>query len=267
VKIIRTAASLILLVLPPTYAEFHPRQRVPASQHASAVTLRKRLHVNDLITQPGTVELDWGTLYSYATGSFTFPSALKFTPLGNSLFWGRTEYSVAFNSLASTVDTGVRLTQFSDRLTFAATSVVFDSPHFDIALAPQVTAFLRDDSGTRLGATAIGRYDAGGNSIGISLSWTAASSATDTNPAGVWDFGGGYSRRLGSVFSRFTPHLNAVLEKSTGFERSLSVFAGVEYQMTERVAIDATGQRSSLTGGTPDRQVLLGFTINLGKQH
>jgi hypothetical protein len=245
---------------------FH-RNRVSASRHASGVSLRKRLHVNDLITEPGTVELDWGSLYSYTTGAFTLPSALKFTPAGNSLVWGRTEYSVAFDSVASAVNAGARSTRFSDHLTFAATAVVLDSPHFDIAIAPQVTAFLRNESGARLGATAIARFDGGGNSIGATLGWTAATSATDTNPVGVWDFGAGFGRHLArsGFFNRLTPHVNAVLERSTGFERTLAVFGGVEYQVGKRVAIDASAQRYGLTGGAPDRQFLLGLTINLGK--
>src|SRR4029434_8423230 len=81
------------------------------SQHASGVSLRKRLHVNDLITEPGMAEIDWGSLYSYTTGAFTMPSALKFTPDGSSLFWGRTEYSAAFDSVANGVNTGGRSTQ------------------------------------------------------------------------------------------------------------------------------------------------------------
>jgi hypothetical protein len=56
-----------------------------------------------------------------------------------------------------------------------------------------------------------------------------------------------------------------VLEKSTGFERNLAVFGGLEYQINERVAIDATAQRLGLTGGSPDRQFLLGLTVNFGK--
>jgi hypothetical protein len=270
VQTVRTGAGfLILLVAGQAHAARLHRSRVFGSRHASGVSLRKRLHVNDLITEPGTVELDWSGLYSYRTGIFTLPSALKFTPAGGSLFRGRTEYSVAFDSVASAVSAGGRSTQFSDRLTFAATSVIYDSPHFDIALAPQVTAFLRNESGARLGATAIARYDGGGNSIGTTVSWTAASSATDTNPAGVWDFGAGYGRRLASsgVLSRLTPHVNAVLEKSTGFERTLAVFGGVEYHISERVAVDASGQRFGLAGGSPDRQFLLGLTINLGKGH
>jgi hypothetical protein len=182
--------------------------------------------VNDLITEPGTAEIDFGGLYSYSSGAFTLPSALKYTPDGNSLFIGRTEYSLAFDSVASAINTGARSTQFSDRVTFAATSVLFDSPHFDVAVAPQITAFLRNESGSRLGASVIARYDGAKSSVGFVATWTAATSATDTNPAGVWDLGAGYGRRLArsGVLGRFMPHLNCVLEKSTGFGRRPSVW-------------------------------------------
>ncbi len=229
--------------------------------------MSKRLHINDLIAEPGTLELDWGGLYSFTTGTLTMPSALKFTPEGKSVLWGRTEYSVSFDSLASAVNTGVRSTQFSDRLTFAATAVIFDSEHFDIAFAPQVTTFLRNESGARLGATIIGRYDYGKNSAGVTAGWTAATAATDTNPAGVWDFGLGYGRHLAAdgVLGRFTPHVNMLLEKSTGFERTLSLFGGIEYQITHRVAVDVAGQRIGFSGGGPDRLILVGLTVNSGK--
>src|SRR5256885_476111 len=135
------AGLLMLLAAPPMWAvRFHLRSG--ARQSSSGVSMRKRLHVNDLIAEPGTVEIDWGSLYSYTTSGFSMPSAIKWTPEGNSLYWGRTEYSVAFDSISSITDTGPRTTQFSDRLTFAATSVLYDSEHFDVAFAPQATAFL-----------------------------------------------------------------------------------------------------------------------------
>jgi hypothetical protein len=236
------------------------------SRHGSTATLRKRLHVNDLITEPGTAEIDWGSLYSFTTSNFTMPSALKYTPAGSSVLWGRTEYSIAFDSISSAVDLGTRSTQFSDRITLTGTSVVFDSTHFDIAVAPQATFLLRDASGMRLGATAIAREDIGLNSMGATVGWNGATSSSASNPAGTWDFGGGFGRHLAStgLLGRFTPHVNLVWERSTGFAGSLSTFGGVEYQVTPRVAFDASGQRIGLTSGA-DRQVLFGMTINLGK--
>ena len=266
---IAIAGLLILAATQPSPAALFHRNRSSSSRRSSGVSSRKRLNVNDLITEPGTVELDWGSLYSYTTGAWTMPSALKFTPAGGSLLSGRTEYSVAFDSVASEINTGARSTQFSDRLTFAATSVVFDSPHFDIAVAPQVTAFLRNESGVRLGGTVIARYDRAGNSVGLSASWTGATAATESNPAGVWDFAAGFGRPLAAtgLLGRFTPHVNTVLERSTGFERTLAAFGGVEYQVNKRVAVDVSGQRFGLVGNGPDRQLLVSLTVNLGKPH
>ena len=234
----------------------------------STATLRKRLHINDLITEPGTVEVDWANLYSFSSGNFTMPSAAKYTPAGNSFFVGRTEYSVAFDSVASSLDTGFRTTQFSDRVSLTATSILLDTTHFDVAIAPQATFFLRDASGARYGATVVAREDIGLNSMGATVGWTVATTSSSTNPAGTWDFGVGYGRHIASkgVLNHFTPHVNAVWERSTGFDRVTSVFAGMEYQITERVAFDVTGQRVGLTGPA-DRQVQAGMTINLGKSH
>jgi len=60
--------------------------------------------------------------------------------------------------------------------------------------------------------------------------------------------------------------VNVVWERSTGLEGTFSTFAGVECQITPRVAFDVTGQRLGLTEGA-DRQILVGMTINLGKMH
>ena len=69
------------------------------------------------------------------------------------------------------------------------------------------------------------------------------------------------------LLSKFTPHFNAVWEKSTGSERFVSVFEGVEYQMTERVAFDLSGQHFSVAGRTPDHQLVFGLTVNLGRRN
>ena len=212
------------------------------------------------------MELDWGNLYSYTTGNFTMPSALKYTPAGNGILIGRTEYSVAFDSVSSALSVGARTTQFSDRITMTATSVLFDSTHFDVALAPQTTVFLRDESGVRYGATVIAREDIGGNSMGLAVSWSGATTSSTNNPAGTWDISGGFGRPLSAkgLFNRFTPHVNYGWERSTGFDGALSAFAGIEYQATRRIAFDVTGQRVGLSAGG-DRQILVGMTLNFGK--
>jgi hypothetical protein len=169
----------------------------------------------------------------------------------------------------SAIVSGTRSTQFSDRLTFAATSLVFNGEHLNIAMAPLVTALLRDDTGVRVGGSTIVRYDRGLHSLGLTAGWTGASASSETNPAGVWDFVLGYGLQTGrsGLRAKITPHAEALLEKATGFGRTIGCTGGVEYQMSQRLAIDVTGVRLGLAGGNPDRQILVGMTFNLGKVH
>jgi hypothetical protein len=264
---IAISAAMLLLFAPAAgQAAF---LRLLRNHGGSNITLQKRLHVNTLITEPGTLECDWSSVYSGSTSNFAMPSALKFTPQGRHIVWGRTEYSVAFDSL-TVVDTGGgRLTQFSESVTVQANSVLRDGQKFDFAVAPQATMFLRDESGARLGAVAIARYDTGRNSMGATVSWSAATHSSPNNPAGTLDIGAGFGRQLpgDGELGKFTPHGNVVWEKSTGGALVTSAFEGVEYQMTPRVAFDLSGQHLSLAGGKPDHQVVFGLTVNFGKLH
>ncbi len=263
-----TLAGLALIILVPQAQGRLRLRRARIFRRSTNVSQRKRLNVNNLIAAPGTVELDWGGLDSYTTRDFSLPTAIRVSPAGNSLLRGRTEYSLSFDSVESSVGDGSRVLQFSDRLTFAGTTVVYASDHFDVAFAPQVTALLRGDTGVRLGATTIARYDGGGNTIAGIASWSGATAATDSNPAGIWDWGGGYARQLAQAgaLSRITPHINLNWERASGFERTLSAFGGIGYQVTGRLTADVSGQRYGLTGGGEDRQFVVSFTYVFGKQ-
>jgi hypothetical protein len=240
--------------------------RIPRSRGNSSITLRKRLHVNTLITEPGTAEFDWSSLYSLSTTNFAMPAAIKYTPRGTQIAWGRTEYSVSFDMLDITATPDGRVSDFSQAVTVTATSVLHDGERLDIAIAPQATFLLRGDSGVRLGVIAIARYDVGRNSIGGTFSWSGATHPSDTNPAGTFDIGTGFGRRLaaGGTLGKFTPHVNAVWERSTGIAAFTSFYEGVEFQATERLAFDVSGQHLSATRGVADHQVVFGMTVNFG---
>ncbi len=264
-----TAARLLPLILvaiavPSSragiFSRAHPGQRT------SKITLRKRLHVNTLITQPGTVEVDWSSLYSFSTANFAMPSAVKYTPTGNHIVWGRTEYSVAFDSITSSEAGGGRLTQFSQAVTLTAVSVLHDGEKLDIAVAPQSTFYLRDESGARLGALAIARYDSGRNSLGVTAGWSGATHSSPSNPSGTFDAGFGFGRQLAGApwLGKLTPHFNAEWERSTGQTRIALAVEGIEYQITGRLAFDVAAQQVAETGTAPDRQIAVGITLNLG---
>ena len=237
-----------------------------SNSRISSQSLRRRLHINSLITEPGTFELEWGAAY-LVSGAYFLPTTLKITPSANTGFWGRTELSANFDMLSSSVEEGQRSTQFSDHLSVAATTVVYGGEKLNVALAPTASFFLRGDRGARLGAAAVARVDSGLSSAGVTVSWTGATASSSSNPAGIFDIGGGFGRRLArsGTWARITPHGNAVYERLTGAASETSVFAGVEYQLTEKLAFDISSQHLNLGSGSSDNQVLLGITWNLGE--
>jgi hypothetical protein len=260
---VRTRLSLALLLAATAApaAIFHRTGGDDSGERAPAITLRKRLHVNPLITVPGTMDIEYGGAFDW-DGSFTFPTAIRYTPEGHHAWWGRTEFSTAFDSVSSN-----GALHFGDRATFAATCVVHDGDKLDFAIAPSATVLLRGDTGARFGATAIARYDAGRSSAGITFSWSAATQPSPTNPAGTFDIGAGYGFRLkpSGALGHLTPHVNWLWEKSTGIDRQISIFEGVEYQITDPVAVDFALQHISIWGGQPDRQFVIGLTLNTGR--
>ena len=252
----------------PAFAALFGRIRL-GSDGRSTISLQKRLHINTLITEPGTFEIDWASLYSVSSTNFSMPSTIKYTPEGSHVIWGRTEYSLSFDSLTNAEEGGGRSTQFSQSLTMTATSVLHDGPKLDIAIAPQATVFLRDESGGRLGAVGIARYDSGHSSLGATVSWSGATHSSPTDPAGTFDVGFGLGQCLSGspTAEKFTPHVNAVWERSTGQPGAVSVFEGIEYQMTDRIAFDLSAQHVGMSGSPRDHQIVFGMTVNLGRTH
>ena len=259
---VHAAWILLLLSAAAPAAIFHRGESVP-SERGPAISLRQRLHVNTLITPPDTLELEYGGSFSW-DGSFTLPMTLHYTPEGRYVWWGRTEFSVGFDSLAH--DSAA---QFGDRTNFAATCVVHDGDKLDIAVQPQAALLLRGDSGARIGATGIARYDSGRSSAGVTFSWNAATHSSPTNPAGVFDIGFGYGFQLrdSGPLNHLTPHINAVYEKATGSTRQISLFEGIEYQVTNPFSIDFSFQHIALWGGQTDTQFVVGITLYSPKLH
>jgi len=225
------ARILVFLIATAAFGATHPRTTRPSS-----LSLRKRIHVNPLITDPGTFELDGSGAFS-VDGSWSLPSAVRFSPA-----WGRTEFSASFDAR-----------QF-DRATFAATLVALDTDHFDLAVAPLASATLRGDRGVRGGGAVIARYDGDANSGGVTASWIA----------GTVDVGAGYGR----VFRKLvTAHVNGQWEKSTGTARVITLIEGVEYQIKDPLAVDVSAQHQNLWGGHIDHQIIVGVTFRTPRLH
>src|SRR5262249_8206413 len=98
------------------------------------------------------------------------------------------------------------------------------------------------------------RYDTGHSSLGATMSWSGATHSSPTNPAGTLDLGFGFGQCIpgSATAEKFTPHFNAVWERSTGQPGAFSFFEGVEFQMTERVAFDLSAQHVGASGSPRD---------------
>ena len=59
--------------------------------------------------------------------------------------------------------------------------------------------------------------------------------------------------------------MNWLYEKSTGNGRQISLFEGMEYQVTDPFAIDFAVQHISFWGNQPDTQFVVGLTVNTGR--
>ena len=255
----RTRRWPIVALLLATAAGAWGQQHDTAGGRPGPIELRKRLHVNPLITPPDTAEVEWGGAFATG-GSFTFPAAFRFTPEGHHVYWGRTELSVIFDSLSY----DGTATHFGDRTTLGATCVLHDGDKFDFAIEPTTSLLLRGDTGIRAGATAIARYDTGQSSAGITVGWTGATRVSATNPAGTTDVGVGYGYQLraSGPLSHLTAHTNLLWERSTGTDWQISVFEGVEYQITDLVAVDFSAQHVNVWGGQPEHDIVVGLTVN-----
>jgi hypothetical protein len=200
----------------------------PATRRSS-ISLLKKLHVNPLITDPDTIEIDWSGVFPMSS----YPVAFRYTPEGSHLYWGRTELSASFDLRAH------------DQATFAATCVVLDGEKFDIAVAPLLSV----GNGTHGGGYGIARYDAGRSSIGLTASWLA----------GTFDLGGGY----GFQFAKhFTAHTNWQWERP-----QVSLFEGVEWQITDAFALDVSGAHQAVWGGPRDHEFVVAVTYSSRRLH
>lgn len=212
------------------------------------------------------MEVEWSNTFDL-DGSYSMPFLWKVTPEGSHLLWGRTEFSAALDGVSSIVTDGERTTHLTDHATFAATTLLLDGEHWNIAIAPQISLWTRGSSGARLGASTILRYDRGLSSGGATLTWTGATHTSDGNPAGTWDFNPGYGRRLSANgwSSHVSLYANGLLERSTGLTNVAAVIEGMEVELSDKVSFLLSGQQTRLGPGQLDHQIVTGLTVNLGR--
>ncbi len=215
------------------------------------ISTRRRLFTSPLITDPGNVDLEFSGAFD-TNSDFATPTVVHYTPSG----W-HTEFSIGADLFDEVADRDGHLT---DRINVAATTAFHAGEHFNWAIAPTTTVLLQGDTGTRLGGALFARYDRGGNTVSSSASWSGATAPSPTNPAGTFDWNGGYARRL---WRRWTGYVNGQWERSSGVPWMVSLFGGVEYEVNERLSFDISGQHYNLNSGPVDHQIVAGLTWTL----
>lgn len=237
-----------------------------ASHHPSSLAQRRRLNVDSLITEPGTVEMEWYGVFWW-NGAFSVPTVWKVTPGKESGFWARTELSASFNAVAGQDVDSSYVVQSTDHLTFAATTVVGGLGPIQIAVAPTVTFWLRGDTGSRIGAAVYAKAEGDRHQGGLVMNWSGATTPSPTNPAGTFDASGAYGFRLGrqGLLGKLTAHTSLLGERSTGYPWFMNLSEGLEYDVNEELSFDLSGQQLNLRTGSIENQIILGVTWNLGR--
>ena len=244
------AIALALLLAPSLDAAIFRRR-------ASTGGLRRKVHVADLITTPGTIEAEWYHMLSQS-GNYWMPSLLKVTPSAANDFWGQTEFSIGFDAIDSEIGDSGRVTQFSDHITLNSTHVLFSDKHFSFAAGPQISFATRGPQTLHAGGSAIARWDLGLNNLGLTAQWV--------NP-GILDVGGGAGRQLSKTgFGQYvTPHASVTWEKSKMLPGFISISEGVAFQITKKLALDIGAQHAGAPDTPFDHQFQIGLIANFGK--
>lgn len=246
----RIALLLVALLLAGAALEARPRQH----RRSAGLSARRRAFTSPLTADPGSVDLELSGVFDW-NSAYGLPATLKYTPSG----W-RTELSFGADTAASVVDdAGDRDTHFSDHLNLAASTAFRVGEHFTWAVAPAASFFLRGESGARLGGALFGRFDRGADTFTGFANWSGATTASPSNPAGTFDLNAGYARQFRK---RWTAYTNAQWERATGAAGFYSVFEGVEFHLSDRLALDLSASHYSL-GRAPDHQVAAGLTWTL----
>ena len=216
------------------------------------------------VTAPGTFELEFGS--AAKRNSLGLPAALKFTPDVENVLLRETEFSLGFDAYSTLSADGRRRHQFGDRLAFNLRRALHRGEHFSFALAPRATFFLRDEKGARLGATAIGAWSYGLNTVVANLTFTGATSPSDNNSQRQTDIALGYSRTLGEsgLANRFGVFAEYQHEFPSGRANPVSLMQGITFRARPDLVLDFAVQQSGVADGPLEVQLLGGLTVNLG---
>ena len=194
------------------------------------------------------------------------PVSVKFSPKTGGWFEG-TELNFSFDGLVSSVNGGMRVTQFGDRLELSLRRAVFRRGGWSFALSPDFEFLLRGDRGARLGMTGIAVYAWGLNSLVGNFIWSTATQSSQTNPAQKYEVIMGYSRTLGegTVSRRFSLFAEYKREMPSNSKAKNSLVQGMAYRVRPSLVLDIATSQLGVGSGQTVFELAAGLTVNLGR--
>ena len=233
---------------------------------SQAATMQRPTFTSDAsTTAPGTMELEMGT--ASWSGFFALPVLLKYTPFDGSGFFHQAEFGVGFDAVSS-VDMGPdRMTEFGDRIGVILRRPVYSSGPVVFAVAPQATFLLRGDEGARIGATGIAAFGFGLNGAVVNAGWSSATNSSSSNPAHDYFVAADFARTLGNSggLTRLIPFVGVLYQDTTHDSASVSLGQGLSYRLRADWVFDVAVHEHGVGLGERDYQILVGFTVNLGR--
>ena len=216
-------------------------------------------------TAPGTIELQSGA--TFASGAFSLPTTIKFTPGVSRGFFNRGEFSASFDSVTAVSQNGSTRTRFGERIDIAWRRPVYAKGNLSFAIVPQVTALLRDADGMRAGATGIVAYVQGRGALVVNGTFSKATDASASNPATAGSVYSDYLFTFGQRgrWSKVTVFAGILDETGTDQPNRVSLGQGFLWRVRPNLVLDAAIREVNINQGSSDTQALVGLTLNLGR--
>lgn len=249
-------AVLAFLCAPPALAQSGPFHATPQRPTFTADTST---------AAPGTLELESGL--TFAKGFFGVPFNFKFVPEVSRGLLHRMEFSAGFRGVSSVSFAGGRITRFGESVAFVVRRPVFERTGFSFALAPRALFFTRDESGARLGLTAIAVYSSGHNGLVANYTWSGATRSSPNNAAGEHEIASDFSRTLGhsGVPGRLAVFGGVFWARPTGRDSIVALGQGISFRVRPNWVLDLAVREEGLGSGPRGYRILAGFTVNPGR--
>jgi hypothetical protein len=250
----RTLAAFLLLLCAADVAE--------AARKTHRSRRQRRVYSNEIFTiEPGTVELEFGT--NTGSDAFTMPTTLKYEPDFASPLLRQIELSLSSDTFTLLNNSGTHTVQFAGQQTAAVLRPIFQREGFAVALQPQVVFSIRGGESPRFGSAVLAGWAHGAHSLVGTVTWTAATHSSDSNPAQQYDYDAAYVYAIAK--SRYS--ILTDLQWSTAHRQPSQGFLtlGMVCRIRPTFSLDAGLREQGVGTSQRHPHLLAGFTWNLGR--